>query len=177
MSLIDRVKERVETDFSDTELQAFIDEALADIRDRYGADADSDSPITRTLIGDKTSLDLKRPLDASETIVVTEYVGTVTTVLAADDYRIWYNGRTIQRLNDGTNARTKWGDRADITYTPLDDTKQREEVVIKVMQLSVEYEGVSSRKVGDVATSHADYTAERERLITSLSPRKGLLMA
>lgn len=182
MALIDRVKERVETDLTDAELASIIAEAQAEIRQRWGPDADSASPITVTTPGGDHALNLYRPLDAEEAIVVAETVsggvsGETTTTLAADDYRVWYGGRALERLAGGTNSRSRWGDRVAVTYTPVDDTPQREEVVIKLVQLAVEYEGLDRRSVGDTTADHLDYPAEREKLIASLSPRKGLLIA
>lgn len=183
MPLIDRVKERVEHALTDPELQRFIDEANQEIIDRWGANADPALPITVTLDGDRQVLSLPRPVDSAHPVAITEYVSghpvgaETATTLAADDWRPWHGGRTLQRLAGGTNARSRWGDRIAITYTPRNDGNQRQEVIIKLVQLAVEYQGVSERTVGDHRQKNADYQTERERLIGSLAPRGGLLLA
>lgn len=183
MPLIDRVKERIETDLSDAELQRLIDEANQEVIDRHGAHANSAAPITVALEGDREALSLARPIDSAQTVTITEYVANpptgveTATVLAASDWRSWHGGRTLQRLASGTNSRTRWGTRVSITYTPKNDGNQRDEVIIKLVQLTIEFEGVSERTVGDTRQRHADFQTERERLLRSLEPRKGLLIA
>ena len=116
---------------------------------------------------------IARPLDATLAAVVTEYVGSagmaeVSTIIASNDYRVWHGGRSLQRLVSGTNGRTYWGDRVTVTYTPVSDQAQRDEVTIKLAILAIEYRGLSSERVGDWQGSFADYQAEREKLIASL---------
>ena len=190
MALLDRVQARVETDLDPEELQRLIDEALSEIEDRFGPIADPANPITVTRDGDRRRLDLARPIDADHDIEVAEHVsswgtGETTTELAADDFRLRNGGRTLERLATGTNARTRWGTRVDVTYVPVNDGNQRQEVTIKLVQLAVEYEGVAIRRVGDTATTHTSgaaagnliYGQEREKLLQSLAPRGGMLIA
>lgn len=197
------VRARVETDLDDPALQALIDEAVEEITDRYGPYRDDDTPITVTLEGRRRKLALDRPADTITTIV--EYftvsaadvefadfsdewvdVGEATTTLATDDWRLWHAGRTLERLFTGTHPRVRWGTRIDITYQPVDDTKQRDEVVVKLTILAVNYDGTIELKVGDVTRvsglrsktggeSPLIYADERERLLTSLQPRRGLM--
>lgn len=189
MALIDRVQARIETDLTADELQRLVDEALAAIEERWGPVSDPAAPLIVTLEGSRHKLDIVRPIDAAQAIAVVEFVGTAygetQTTLAASDYRVTNGGRTLERLHTGTNPRSRWGHRVNVTYVPVNDGNQRQEVVVKLVQLAVEYEGVASRRVGDTQTSHTAgaqaggliYTQERERLIASLSPRKGLLIA
>lgn len=183
MALLDRVKTRVETDLSDTELELLIAEAQAEIVRRWGPDRDTEAPITVTVDGGGAIVDLKRPLDADEDVVVVEHQGygfvsaSEDLTLATDDYEIRNGGRTLARLSTGTNSSHRWGYRASITYVPADDQPQRDEVVIKLVKLAIQHEEVSSERVGDTQTSHLDYTEEREKLIGSLNPRPGLLLA
>jgi hypothetical protein len=185
MALLDRVKERVEQDLSDGELEALIGEAQAAIEARYGLPAGA--PITVTLEGHRKRLDLARPAEQAEAIAVTEYLSDNTpTVLASNDFRVWNGGRTLQRLRTGTHPRFRWPSRVDVEYVPVDDTAQRDEVTIKLVQLAVEYEGVAERTVGDVRTVHhrstagagtaTGYTEERDRLLASLEPRPGIFL-
>ena len=180
MALLDRVKERTETDLTDGELTSLIAEAQAEIRERYGPDRSVAAPIAVSVDGGSPLLNLTRPLDAAQTVSVVEYVGygfdaPSQTTLAADDYRVRNGGRSLLRLSDGTNARSSWGDRVVVTYVPVDDQPQRDEVTIKLVILALQYEGVERRHVGDVTTDHSDYQRERERLLGSLT--RPLLMA
>lgn len=194
-ALIDRLKERVESDLSDPELQSILDEATAAITDRYGVPG---AEITVTLEGHRRTLDLVRPAAAITSISETRW-GTDAIVLADDDWRLEHGGRTLRRLDTGTNPYWSWWRDADdrwrgwgrlvtVTYTTLDDSAQRDEVALKLAILAIEYEGVVERTVGDVRTTKGArswqpgqsplvYSDERERLLRSLAPRKGLLFA
>lgn len=177
MALRDRVKERIETDLSVGELDSLIAEAQSAIRDRWGPDR-GDEPITVSLKGGGRIIDLSRPADVEEDVVVTEYstytdfiIGGEGTVLEVEDYSIRNGGRTLDRVS------CRWGSTVELAYTPVDDQAQRDEVAIKLVKLSIEYAAASKVTVGDVSTDHVDYEAEREKLLGSLSPRKGLLLA
>jgi hypothetical protein len=189
MTLLDRVKERVSTDLTDPELQRIIDAANQEIIDRYGPHPDSTQPITVTQRGLVRMLDVTRPIDTGQTIVITEFVGSgwtveESTVMASNDYRVWYRGRTLERLATGTTPRVRWGHRVVLTYTPQNDGDQRQEVIIQLTSLAISQRGggagsIRSLQVGDVKTEWADsaYQKQREALLSSLAPRKGLLMA
>lgn len=176
MALIDRVKERIESDLTDPELQLLIDEANAAVIAQHGPHADPLAPITVIRDGHRRTLDFVRPIDDGETVTITETVGTDDTTLAADDWRLRNRGRTLERLDTGTNARFEWGRVVSVTYTPVNDGNERQEAIIKLVQLAVEFEGVESRRIGDHQQSHADYVAERERILGELSQRRGLLV-
>src|SRR3546814_4329041 len=139
MALLDRWKERIETDLSDTELQAMIDAVTADIEQLYGVNGQ----ITAHREGDGKFLSLTRPMDGSQAATVTEIsprgLGTAgaTTELTADDYRILHGGRTLERLVGGTNGATRWAPLVEVTYTPVSDAAKREEVVIKMVALDL----------------------------------------
>jgi hypothetical protein len=185
MALIDRLKERIETDLSDAELQAMIDEVAAEIEARFGANA----AITVEIDQDpelgpyRRVLSLTRPIDIAQAIAVTEIEPADSgdaaneTLLAADDYRVLDGGRTIQRLVDGSNGRTWWAPLVEVTYTPVSDTRQRDEVTIRVAQIEIQYRGLTSERAGDWQAVYPDAAAEREKLIAALSPRRGLVMA
>lgn len=178
MTTLSRVKERIETDLSDTELTAMIDEITAEIEKRYGLNAaitvhlDGD----RDLDGDRKFISLVRP-DGGGTIAITEIDGTDETVMSANDFRILHGGRTLERLADGDNGAELWQRLVKVVYTPVDDDKERVEVTINLVQLGIEYRGLKSEKAGDWNAGFIDYTVEREKLLGGLAPRRGLLMA
>ncbi len=148
-----------------------IDEITAEIVARFGAIGS----IIVYLDGDRKYLSLTRPYGSSITIV--EILGTDETALSADDFRILDGGRTLERLSDGTNGRLLWEKLVKVTYTPLSDDERREEVVIQVVQLGVEFRGLKAEKSGDYSVTFADYKAERNVLIGSLTPRRGVVMS
>lgn len=188
MALIDRVKERTGSDLSDTELQAMIDAILAEISARFGPAGeitvdlgDLDDPESRG----SRSLRLSRPIDTGETITITEFdphnTGLVSaeTVLSADDYRVLHGGHTIQRLAGGTNGRNYWAPLTRITYTPSDiDSAARDEAIIRLMALDLSSRGLlKSERAGDYSYTLGDATAEREKILASLSGRSGMVLA
>lgn len=178
MTTLSRVKERIETDLSDTELQAMIDEVVAEVELRYGVNAEITVFLDgdRDLAGDRKFLSLVRP-DGGGTITVTEIAGTTETLMSANDFRILNGGRTLERLADGDNGASVWERLVRVKYTPVDDGKQRVETIILLVQLGIEYRGLKSEKAGDWNAGFIDYIVEREALISRLTPRRGVLMA
>lgn len=176
MAILDRVRERSETDLTDTELTSLITDAQDEILARYGAIAE----LTVEKDGGSRVLDLGRPIDTAEDLTIVEHTdyprGTTTLTLAASDYDVRNSGRTLQRLASGTNGADYWAPKVSITYTPVNDQDQRDEVTIKVVLLSIQYDATSSTRVGDESEQNLDYRRERDRLIASLSPRRGSLL-
>lgn len=170
MALLDRVKERIETDIGDAELQRLVDEALQAIVDRWGAHADAASPVTERFEGDGLWLFPTRPVDDNQTVTVTETSGDTETALAADDFEVWDRGRSLRRLSGGTNSRSRWAPSVEVTYTPRQDGNRRQEAVIKLVRLGIQYRGLERESIGDTTDDHLDYNQERERILTSLAP-------
>lgn len=196
-TLLQRVKtyDRVPTDIADSEVQRVIDEANAEVVARWGPHANTASPITVTVPGGTPTIDLTRPLDETEDFTVTEYWrdswgGSATpTVLGVNDYRVLFGGRTLERLYTGDNPAYSWVSRSvesyafggstgwvTVEYVPVNDGNQREEVILRLVLLSLEYDGKIRSDIGDTRQFPVDYTTEREKLLKSLSPRKGLLL-
>lgn len=175
MAIIDTIKARTEVCVDDTELQALVDEATAELEARLGPSA-SDGPISFSERPRGPLVDLPRPAVVGGDLVVTERRGDTSTVLSADDYDLRNGGRTLRRRSDGTNPYERWAPDVDLTYTPVDDDAQREEVIVRLVQLSLEYDPVAQRSVGDTSQSNLVFTLERERLIGQLAPRRGLLV-
>lgn len=179
MSLLSRLKDRVETDLPDLELQTMLDEATGEITRRFGAIA----AITEHHDGSRRYLNLHRAIDEGEAITVVEIDPANTgaaaneTTLAADDYRVIDGGLTVERLIDGTNGRSYWGPLVRLTYTPVSNQPQRDEVAIKVAQVALVERGLASFRAGDYSETYRDAPKERERLIASLAPLGRGLMA
>ncbi len=184
MSVLFRLKGRVETDISDLELQTMIDAEVAEIEARFGVNAS----ITALEEGRRHFVNVHRPIDTAQSVVIVEIDPANTgaaanrTTIAANDYRITNGGRTIERLIDGTNGRAFWAPLVELTYTPKTDADRRDETVIKLVQLSLTYQGLAKQQsVGDFSFSGsvtADaFDKERESLINRLAPRGRLVMA
>lgn len=173
--MLARLKARFETDIADAELQVILDQCNEDILNQWGAHADSGSPLTVLVVGGAGAIFLDRPISVitsvTETVQGTGGTGETTTVLAADDYRNWFNGRALTRLNNGTNPRAFWGDRVSVLYVPRDDNNQRQEVILKVAILDLQYTGVKQERIGDYSATYYDHQRERQELINSLRPK------
>lgn len=188
MPLLVRVKERTGSDLSDAELQAMIDAIAAELAARLGPAgqitatlgdlADPDSRYRRTVR-------LTRPLDTGATVAIVEIdpgnSGDVASevALAADDYAVQHGGRTLQRLTGGSHGRSYWAPLVRVTYTPIADQAVRDEATIKLIQLDLSYRGgLKSERAGDYQfTLSGDPVADREAILSQLSPKGGMVMA
>lgn len=185
MALLDRVKARVETDLSDSELQAIIDANVAEIERRFGAIAEFShiAEGDRDVLGQGRLLTIPRPIDTGQPITVVETAcDDSETTLDAGDYRVLHGGRSLERLRSGPNARDEWASLVTVTYTPVSDQAERDEVTIALVQLDLSYRGLDKQEsAGDYSRAGsvtADaYPAEREALLQRLAPRRGLMVA
>ena len=105
--------EYMETDVPGSQIFRLIEDGDAEVVRVAGA-----HPLagdrTEELVGSEPLLFLPAP--ALTLTSVTEwddfiFTGGTSTLLSADDYRSWEGGRFLQRLNDGTNPRTRWAPR------------------------------------------------------------------
>jgi hypothetical protein len=152
-----------EHDLSSAAVLRLIDDAEDEINKRYG---NSMSQIDYLDGGDRL-LFLLRP--ASEVSSVVTTIGETDTTLAADDFRLRYNGAALEREVGGTNGRALWEPDVVVTYTPESDLKRRKRVIIDLVKLSIQYDGVKSSRAGDQSMVGMDYQDERERLLSSLA--------
>ena len=165
------LRDHIQTDLVDLALQRVLDAEESEIIRRYGAHASQ----TEMLTGGNARLGLSR--QAASVTSVTEVASEVTTVLAADDYRLWY-GTSLERLMTGTNPRQYWGDRVTVVYVPTERNAQRTLALVNLCKLTLAYEGVKSQSIGqsDYSMTAMDYRQERERILRSLASR-GLVFA
>jgi hypothetical protein len=183
MADIDRVKERTQTDLTDTEIQAIINDATADVAERLGPLPDPANPITVLVEGQRENIVLLRAVDTTQTIVVQEMwdssvIGMMTVTLDSDDYRIWPPGFRLQRRFDGLqlHPRRLWGDRVQVTYVPIEDIVRRDEVIVKLSVLAIQYDAFTIQTVGDWTGQVSNYETERMRLLRSIGERRGIEM-
>ena len=148
------------------ELQRLIDDADAEVVRRYGPHR-IDGSLTDVLRGGSVRL---FPSQAVEGITsVTETAWDTVTVLSPDDYRTWYGGRMLERLSNGSHPRADWGERVELTYTPVDTDPQRRMAIIRLVQLGLQYSGLESTSIGPYSSKSLDYTREREAILKQLS--------
>ena len=173
--MLARLQARFETDLAAAELQDVLDQANEDVLNQWGPHSDAGTPLTVLLVGGAGSIFLDRPIQVitsvTETVSGTGGSGETTTVLAADDYREWFVGRALTRLVTGTNPRPTWGDRVSVLYVPQDDNNQRQEVILKVAILDLQFTGVKQERIGDYSAVYYDHQKERQELINSLRPK------
>jgi len=161
-----QLEEHIEHDLTDNALQRLNDAETAEILRRFG---DYDT-ATELLPGAETMLVLSQK--AASFTSVTETVDDTSTVLSADDYRQWW-GAMLERLDDGTNPRSTWGDRVSVVYVPENKLPQRRLVLVNLVKLAIEYRGLKSEDIGagDHRMTALDYNKERENIMRSLVPR------
>ena len=164
---VEQVREHLGSDLpTSNELQRLIDDADAEVVRRYGPHKIA-GPVTEIHGGGSVRL---FPSQAVEGITsVTETAWDTATVLSPDDYRMWYGGRMLERLSDGSHPRADWGERVELTYTPVDTDPQRRMAIIRLVQLGLPYSGLQSESVGPYSAQNLDYGKEREAILRQLS--------
>ncbi len=160
------MKVYIETDLTDAALDRLIDAADQEIVQSHGEHA-SVGTVTELHIGGDAAIFLNRP--PATITSVTETVSEVDTVLSTDDFREWYGSRVLQRLDDGTNPQTFWGERVSVVYTPISDDPRRIQATIDLTRLGVEFNALRTQRAGDYSqTALTDYTKERSQIVNSL---------
>ena len=75
----------------------------------------------------------------------------------------------LERLSNGSHPRADWGERVELTYTPVDTDPQRRMAIIRLVQLGLQYSGLQSESVGPYSAQSLDYSKEREAILKQLS--------
>lgn len=169
MLSIGDLRKHVTSTLEDPDLQRLLDAAYQAI-DLY---AGVTGPVTEVITsGPGDLLMLSRP--ASAITSVSEWFWSTSTVLASNDYAL-SGGQMIVRLVTGTNAYGRWRGRVTVTYTPLDDTAERDRVAIALVQLDLTHNpGLSSEQIGEWTETYANnsamhYGLEREAILATLN--------
>lgn len=163
------VRAHFETDLSDVALQRHIDAVEEEIIDLYGPHALQIDELKESRLS--THLFLTREVTAISEIIETliDDGARDDTTLSADDYHLSVDGWRIQRLSDGTNPRATWGDEIVVTYTPSDETSKRENVLLTIVKLDIQFNGLDSERVGDYSAAQKDYEGSRTGALGRLS--------
>jgi len=155
-----QVKEAIpELSWSDDTIQMAIDANEAALDEAIGP-LGSD---TRLIMSAGDMVFLPRPASAVDAI--TEWTDDSTsTVLASDDYEVWYRGRALRRLANGTNPRGRWGFKVSVTFTPKEEPVQRAVALTELIRVDNAYAGGTiSRTMGSWSESTSGAPADRER--------------
>lgn len=150
-----------ETDLSDVALQAYIDSEQAEIERRYGTLAAQ----TQLIKGGTKNIFTAQPYASIASITEDD------VILATDDWQA-INPFELERLDSGTNGLSFWGDDITIVYTPQTDTARRKRVLIDLVKLACQFNGLSSQSLAGYSYNLGGYTEQREKLLRQL--RRGL---
>lgn len=165
--------EHLETDVAGSVLGRLLDAANEEIVEAVGPHA-VDGDLTLLTVGGFDILTLVR---AALTITsITEVVNDTTTVLTVDDYRIWYNGHTLQRLNDGTNPRSTWGNRVTVVYAPIGDNARRRLALVDIVKIELTRSAFQAESIGDYRVAYLDRNKEKDAIIQQLMPPVGMFI-
>lgn len=162
----------IETDLVDAALQRLIDDADAQIVERYGEHAGNITEELRVGAHGRFLFPSRRVVAV---VSATEYAlraETSSVVLDPTDYRILNNGRVLERLHTGPNARQGWGERVVLVYAANSETAKRTGVTIDLVRLAAQYEAKKSEGIGDYSATHVDYERERNALLRRLQPSR-----
>ena len=151
----------IETGTPNDILERFIDAADAAIRRVYGPHS---GDRTETLRPVENVVWLATP--ALTTASVSEYgshepAADAQPVLA-DRFELRHGGRAIEGVGHQFKANVV------VIYTPSATTAERASMLIDLVRLADQYEGVSESTVGPVTTKHLDYDKERRAILNRM---------
>jgi len=167
-------KEHFETDLVDDAIQRLIDAEADEITRRFGSDTSvTEQYLLATPMGyngqeaqkvSQRRIWTKRQIGAVTTVKEGPTLGAsdLTTLVENTDFRVINNGWAIERID------TDFDRRVEIVYVPGTDVKRRDRVTIDLVKLAIQFQGLSSERVGDWQGNHLDYQRERESILNSL---------
>lgn len=165
-------REHVKTSLPDAAVQRLLDANALAINERGGPIGSLALVLTPRR---DRFLFLDRPI-ASVTSILEYFndpVGISGITLDSTDYRIQNAGTILERWGYGTHPADWWSDRVELTYVTVDDSAERNRVLIKLMQLDLNRQpGISSLRAGEVINQQRGeaYNDEREAILASLVP-------
>ena len=173
---VDELREHVNTGLGDDALQRLLDASEYLIVERAGPAG------ARTEIagGGYRFVTVSRPIGSIGSIK--EVVGDSELTLAADDYLVRYGDLVVERLQYGTNSRSTWDRRVEVTYTPEDDAALRADVQIDLIRAGLSYNpGLTGEQLGAWSAQYAansvwNNAAERESILSRLDPEPSMVI-
>ena len=132
------VKALINTAMSDVNLQTVIERIEAQVTQKIGSPQTDamETTLTKTMRGEGAYLFV--PTEIYSVVSIVEDLTTLTS----DQYQTW-GGGVIERLPMGAN----WGDRAVVTYKPVDDRLKRTQVIIDLVRLVIERTAMKSENI------------------------------
>ena len=162
----DVLKEYVETDLSDTELQSIIDQVDDEVSKIVGSETSKVEWFNEE--GKGRYIFLQFPV--SSIVGITEWTeAEYERTLSSDDYRI--QGNQLVRLLGGTHSAYNWADIVKVEYVPDIDAERIKQVMIKLCKLYLEYKSVQSMSLGDYSEAPVDIEGERMKILRLLGGR------
>ena len=151
----------IEHDLVDAADQRLIDDADAEIVERFGSDTARTeywniSPPRRRLFLTSRATTLTT---VKEGLTVDE----LTTLVENTDHKLTDNGWVVERLE------TDFQPKVEIIYAPVSDSTRRDRVTIDLVRLAIQNSGLSSVKDGDHSEGALDYKKEREDILSVLA--------
>jgi hypothetical protein len=156
---------RIETDLSQATIEGMIAAAVDAVASRHGPDDERTEDLDAS--GPVVFLRTR----AEEILSIVEGVGATETTLAANDWRLEYNGMAIRRLATGTNQRANWGNRVRVIHAPAGGAA-RKAAIVNLVHLEIQYSGLASHSAGDYSEQQRDYRGEREKILATLDQDK-----
>lgn len=164
----DEFREHVTTALGDDAIERALDaaeEAIDAIAGPVGA-------VTEIRNGGYTFVTLARRASAITSIV--ETWGDETTTLAAGDYQIRSDGRSLKRLDTGDNPSRYWVGQVAVEYTPEADEATRKMVQLQLAKLELAFSpGLASQTIGAWTEQYRQdrpYEQQRADILATLIP-------
>lgn len=168
MSLVSPADVRVlvQTSVQDTDLQALIDRAEAEVLRYYGTHYVQGQTVTELLDSrGMRSLFLRRRITSVTSVTEKTLDGSLSYTLQSTGYHVWGTQGRVERLPRGT----PWEDLVEIVYTPADDNEYRRAVIIDLVRLYLHRTAMQSESVGgEYSYSAPAWEPERASILTRL---------
>lgn len=165
---IPQFREHVTTSLVDAAVQRLLDFAEESI----DALAGPVGAVTELRNGGGSFIFLARR--ASAFTSVKETWQTTTTTLAANDYQLMSDGRTIRRRDTGANPSLYWVGRVEVVYTAAADTATRRMIQLQLVKLEIAFNpALASQTLGDWKEDYLSgkpYEEQREDILAGLTP-------
>jgi len=155
----EEVRQHCETDLGEEALQRLIDAAQAEVEAAAGPIGELTVPVQ--VWPGNHRFHLSRPAQSIAEVKEGHWIDDLETVDPAL-YALVTSGYALERIR-GTWAR--W---VQVRYTPVQDLSRREGVILDLVKLALQYEGLHSQEAGDYSATYLDYTAERAKLLKPL---------
>ncbi len=149
MSLIsvEKVTVQIPTDLPETTIKAIIDREEAEIVRRFGSNWSAALSLTENQNGGTPYVFVDRPIETIASITESGDNFTTSNLLVAAEWReVGSSAGEIERLNRGMPINFQRDVR--IIYSPVDDTLERQAVMIELVRIALERQVMAKETVG-----------------------------